>query len=339
MAAASVSSGTPVGVVARSRARRSSRKVMRATMATATEPNRSVRAAVGCRRRCRRRPRRAGAGRWASSRAMRSRTSSARKSSKSAKCRCSTPLAQPASVVTARLVSASGRRGAGCARRRRTAVRAGRGGLLRSAPRDSPYCSVAGCAVDEWACAHLKWARAHSIGIQPGAASPGGGVVRHQRRAVRPGPAPLPRAMVDRILAAARAGTCWTSAAAPASRPGCSRRPAAQVLGVDPDARMAGPRPARGLEVEVAPDRGLGPGGPRSSTRSWPGRPGTGWTRWPGPARAAQALRPGRAAGRVLERFPAPRRPGRSHGRGHGPGGAGRADAGAARAGWIRAAG
>ena len=46
MAAASVSSGTPPGRRRRSRARRSSRKVIRATIATATEPNRSVSAPV-----------------------------------------------------------------------------------------------------------------------------------------------------------------------------------------------------------------------------------------------------------------------------------------------------
>lgn len=108
MAPASVSKGTPRGVVARSRARRSSRKVIRATIATATEENRSVSTPVrlpatvplpadSCR-----------AAAWAPIRAMRSSTSSARKASKSAKCRCRTPLATPASAVTARLVSACG---------------------------------------------------------------------------------------------------------------------------------------------------------------------------------------------------------------------------------------
>jgi len=41
MAAASVARGTPVGQVRRSRARSSSRKMMRATIATATDPNRA----------------------------------------------------------------------------------------------------------------------------------------------------------------------------------------------------------------------------------------------------------------------------------------------------------
>src|SRR6266542_1900350 len=108
MTTASVRTGTPVGQVLRSRARRPSRKVMRLTIATATDSNRTVSARV--------RlpatvpvpadPRRAAA--WLSIRVMRSRTSSARKSSKSAKCRCRTPLATPASVVTARVLSALG---------------------------------------------------------------------------------------------------------------------------------------------------------------------------------------------------------------------------------------
>lgn len=46
MALASVRTGRPARLAWRSRARRSSRKVMRAAIATATDPNRSVSAPV-----------------------------------------------------------------------------------------------------------------------------------------------------------------------------------------------------------------------------------------------------------------------------------------------------
>jgi hypothetical protein len=46
MAVASVSSGTPDGLAWRRRARRLSREMTRATIATATDPNRSVSASV-----------------------------------------------------------------------------------------------------------------------------------------------------------------------------------------------------------------------------------------------------------------------------------------------------
>ena len=98
----------PLGVTARSFGSRNSREVTRPRIACATGPNTAISAvvrfsaivlvpaaslsAVAC----------------ASMRAIRSVTSSARKLSKSAKWRCRTPLAKPASVVTARLVSALG---------------------------------------------------------------------------------------------------------------------------------------------------------------------------------------------------------------------------------------
>ena len=47
-----------------------------------------------------------------------------------------------------------------------------------------------------------------------------------------------------------------------------------------------------------------------------------------GARRAAQALRPGGRLAVFWKQLPAPTWPGRSHGRGHGPGGTGRADAG-----------
>src|SRR6266511_2567124 len=106
--AASVRTGTPAGQAWRSRARSSSRKVTRPTIATATDPNRVLSASVRLSATV---PvpadsRRAAA--LGSIRAMLSSTNSARKASKSSKCRCRTPLAQPASAVTARLVSALG---------------------------------------------------------------------------------------------------------------------------------------------------------------------------------------------------------------------------------------
>src|ERR1700722_1104714 len=108
MAVASVSTGIPIGVTSRNFARSSSREITRPTITTATDPKTSASAterlstprpvpadlerAVAC----------------SSILAIRSATSCARKLSRSVKCRWSTPLAKPASFVTARLVSALG---------------------------------------------------------------------------------------------------------------------------------------------------------------------------------------------------------------------------------------
>ncbi len=95
MAAASVRIGTPVEPARRNRARRPSREMKRPRITWARGPKKSSSARV-------RLPatvpgpvasRRATA--WRSTRAVRSRTRSARKASKSLKWRCRTPLAQP----------------------------------------------------------------------------------------------------------------------------------------------------------------------------------------------------------------------------------------------------
>ena len=147
-----------------------------------------------------------------------------------------------------------------------------------------------------------------------------------------------PGAMVDRILA--------TSPGRRVLDVGCGtgivarlfQGAGAEVLGVDPDERMAAQARARGLEVEVARIEDWDPAGRHFDAVV----AGQAW-HWVDPAagarRAAQALRPGGRLAVFWNSFPAPTWPGRSHGCSHGPSGAGRADAGSARAGWIRAAG
>ena len=108
MTVASAASGTPESRVWRSRDRRSSRKMSRLTISSATDPNRSVSAAVRFPATVPVPAASPKAADWRPSRLMRSSTSAARKASKSAKCRCRTPLATLASVVTARLVRAFG---------------------------------------------------------------------------------------------------------------------------------------------------------------------------------------------------------------------------------------
>ena len=66
-----------------------------------------------------------------------------------------------------------------------------------------------------------------------------------------------------------------------------------------------------------------------NSTRWWPGRPGTGSTRRPGPARRGADPEDGWPCSGTVS---GPHRDGRRHGRGHGPGDTGCADAGSARA-------
>ncbi len=82
------------------------------------------------------------------------------------------------------------------------------------------------------------------------------------------------------------------SAAAPAPPPGSSRRPHCQVLGVEPDARMALPARSRGLEVELATFEAWDPAGRTFDAVV----AGTAW-HWVDPvagaAKAAQVLRPG----------------------------------------------
>ena len=158
----------------------------------------------------------------------------------------------------------------------------------------------------------------------PPARTPFGGRESHQARQIaesfglgcrplRPGPAPLPR----------RAGGPDQPRAQP-RRPevldvGCGTGIAARqfqaagcrVLGVDPDARMADlarRQRARGRGVDV---RGLGqrrPGIRRGCCRAGLALGGPGGRRGRGGGGAAAR----RAAGRVLERVPAPVRPGRS---------------------------
>src|SRR6266511_4242764 len=230
MTAASVRTGTPAGQAWRSRARSSSRKVMRGTIATATDPNRAASASVrlsatvpvpadSCR-----------AAACGSIRSMRSSTNSARKASKSSKCRCRTPLAQPASVVTARLVSALG------PSRSRT-----RSAASNSCSRTSRMATPVGTAhpsslagprpFDEWAYAHyggrmptIPPERARLSEQEPHqrrqvAESFGSDPERYDRARAR-----YPQAMVERIVAASP----------------------------EPDARMADFARQTGVEVEVA---------------------------------------------------------------------------------------
>src|SRR5664280_386853 len=257
MAVASVKSGTPLGLVWRSRARRSSRKVMRATIATATDPNRSVSVPVMLSATV---PvpavsRRAAA--LVSSRAIRSSTSSARKASKSAKCRCRTPLAQPASVVTARLVSAFGpsrsrMRSAAANSCSRTSRRATPVGTV-----PAPLARLDHCSIGRWAHAHYGG----HMPTRPPKQSPPVDNEPHRARQVaesfgvdaerydRARPR-YPDALVQRIVEASPGGEvldvgCGTGIAARQFQAlGCT------VLGVDPDPRMAEFARQSGVDAE-----------------------------------------------------------------------------------------
>src|SRR5215472_11744782 len=120
-----------------------------------------------------------------------------------------------------------------------------------------------------------------------------GGVVRHRRRTLRPGPPQLsPAALVESIVAASPGPGvldvgCGTGIAARQfQEAGC------QVLGVDPDARMADLARRNGLEVEVAAFEAWDPAGRAFDAVV----AGQAW-HWVDPvagaAEAAQALRPG----------------------------------------------
>ncbi len=148
--------------------------------------------------------------------------------------------------------------------------------------------------------AHLEWAHARNTSEQAPVSGPEprrvpepGPPASHQARQVaesfgadaerydRARPS-YPAAMVDRIANASPGRDvldvgCGTGIAARLFQAaGC------RVLGVDPDARMAGLARRSGLTSRWRRSRpGTAPGG--SSTQSSPGRHGTGWTRSPAP--------------------------------------------------------
>src|SRR6266498_2005898 len=237
MTTASVRTGTPVGQVLRSRARRPSRKVMRLTIATATDSNRTVSARV--------RlpatvpvpadPRRAAA--WLSIRVMRSRTSSARKSSKSAKCRCRTPLATPASVVTARVLSALGpsrsrmRSAASnsCSRTSRRATPVGTVHLLLAvrgvARLTSGHASTRVDTCPLYRRNERPYPEASLISTDRSRSRS----ARTPNATTGPGP-PIPKPWWTGSSPKAPGPTCSRWAAGPASSPGSSKRPAAGCL-------------------------------------------------------------------------------------------------------------
>ncbi len=175
----------------------------------------------------------------------------------------------------------------------------------------------------------LKWAHAHSTAGQAGPsadrasqAPADGRVVRHGRRTLRPGPAPLPRRPggADRRRRAP-GPTSSTSAAAPASPPGSSRRPAARCSGSSPTRGWPTSRGAPGSSVEVATFEAWEPAGRMfDAVVAAPGLALGGPGRGRGQGGAGAAAR--RPAGGVLERVPAAaRRRGRLR-RGLPPGGA-----------------
>src|ERR1700728_1052023 len=153
---ASVSTGTPAGQVSRSRARRLSRELTRGTIATAAEPYSAVSASVRLPMTVPVPAASRSAAAWLSIRPMRSSTNSARNASKSAKCRCRTPLATPASSVTALLVSALG---PARSMTRSAASNSWSRGSRRATPvgkTGRPSGPQAGQFVAEWAVAHYS---------------------------------------------------------------------------------------------------------------------------------------------------------------------------------------
>ena len=128
------------------------------------------------------------------------------------------------------------------------------------------------------------------------------------RRTLRPGPAPLPRRPggADRRRQP-RAATSSTSAAAPASRPGSSRRPAARCSASSPTRGWPSSPGGRGLEVEVATFEAWDPAGRTFDAVV----AGQAW-HWVDPvagaAKAARVLRPGGRLAVFWNVVPAPAR-------------------------------
>ena len=132
-----------------------------------------------------------------------------------------------------------------------------------------------------------------------------------------------PDALVDRILTVSPGRDSWTSAAGPASPPGCSRRQAARCSGSIPTGGWPSWPGAAGSTSRWPRSR---PGIQRPAVRRGHRRAGLALG-GPGGGRGqgGPGAAPRRAAGRVLELVPAPARAERGDGRGLPPDRAGHA--------------